>query len=67
MADNQSNESSNVQVGVRISTVLDQHIGEKAKAGFRSKSDELRMLLKKGFADVYGYDPEEVPTERLAA
>lgn len=67
MADNQSNDSSSAQVGVRISAVLDQHIGEKAKAGFRSKSDELRMLLKKGFADVYGYDPEEAPANRLAA
>jgi hypothetical protein len=59
MEKNQSNEYVTAQVGVRIPLVLEQHIQQKAKAGYRSKSDELRMIIQKGFEAVYGYNPEQ--------
>jgi hypothetical protein len=59
MEQNQSNEYVTAQVGVRIPLVLEQHIQQKAKDGYRSKSDELRMIIKKGFEAVYGYNPEQ--------
>ncbi len=69
MPANQSNDGGTAQVGVRISTTLDKHIQQKAKNGFRSKSDELRMLIQKGFETLYGYNPEQddPKTERLVA
>ena len=66
---NQSNDGT-AQVGVRISTTLDKHIQQMAKSGYRSKSDELRMLIQKGFETLYGYNPEQdeaAKTERLVA
>ena len=69
MPANQSNDGT-AQVGVRISTNLDKHIQQKAKSGYRSKSDELRMLIQKGFETLYGYNPEQdeaTKTERLVA
>ena len=59
MEQNQSNEYATAQVGVRIPLVLEQHIQQKAKQGYRSKSDELRMIIQKGFEAVYGYTPEQ--------
>lgn len=69
MDENQSNEYATAQVGVRIPAVLEQHIQQKAKRGYRSKSDELRMLIQKGFENVYGYNPEDSsqPADKQAA
>lgn len=68
MNQNQSNQSGKTtQVGVRIPAVLDHHIAAKAKDGFRNKSDEMRMLMSKGFEAVYGYNPEEAAQEQRAA
>lgn len=59
MEQNQSNEYVTAMIGVRIPLVLEQHIQQKAKQGYRSKSDELRMIIQKGFEAVYGYNPEQ--------
>lgn len=59
MEQNQSNEYVTAMIGVRIPLVLERHIQQKAKQGYRSKSDELRMIIQKGFEAVYGYNPEQ--------
>ena len=59
MEHNQSNEYKTAQIGVRIPLLLEQHIRQKAKQGYRSKSDELRMIIQQGFKAVYGYNPEQ--------
>ena len=60
MQENQSQDDWGLtQVGVRIPTIWDAHIQQKAKDGYRSKSDELRMLIEKGFEMMYGYNPRD--------
>ena len=51
-------ENQSIQVGVRIPLMLERHIQKMAKQGYRTKSDELRMIIQRGFEAVYGYNPD---------